>query len=302
MYHIKVRYKSQFKLVPLKDKNSLFQPICITTASNGDILVVGSREYGQYDSCFCVQIFNSEGVYKSQFGTKKGKGDGQLYNPSFIATASNGNILVTDTGNNRVQIFNSEGDYLSQFGTKGDGDGQFLRPYGITTTSNGDIVVVDAGNNRVQIFNSKGVYKSQFGTKGKGDLQFKQPIGITISSYGDIWVTDTGNHRVQISNSSSAHYLRQFEARGTAKEQFEQFLKITGIITTNYVLIVDAKRDCVQIFNFDGEYQTHFGTRGEENGQFNTPLDIAIASNGDLLVTDSRNHRVQRFSYSRELS
>jgi len=39
-----------------------------------------------------------------------------------------------------------------------------------------------------------------------------------------------------------------------------------------------------------------FGALGSEPGQLNAPRGIAVAPNGDIYVTDSRNHRIQQFS------
>ena len=52
-----------------------------------------------------VQIFNSAGVYLSQFGTS-GNGDGQFNGPYGVAIDPiSHNIVVVDQNNNRVQIF-----------------------------------------------------------------------------------------------------------------------------------------------------------------------------------------------------
>jgi DNA-binding beta-propeller fold protein YncE len=61
-----------------------------------------------------VQIFDSEGKYKRQFGIE-GKEDGQLYCPSGLASDAHGNLLVTDC-TNRLQVFNHE--FKGSYGDK----------------------------------------------------------------------------------------------------------------------------------------------------------------------------------------
>src|SRR5260370_30071481 len=56
--------------------------------------------------------------YAFRFGGFGG-GDGQLYGPVGVATASSGNIIVTDYYNARVQVFDSQGNFLSKFGSYG---------------------------------------------------------------------------------------------------------------------------------------------------------------------------------------
>jgi DNA-binding beta-propeller fold protein YncE len=58
-----------------------------------------------------VQIFDSEGNYKRQFGTKGKEADGQFHIPSGLASDAHGNLLVTDY-TNRLQVFSPEGKHL----------------------------------------------------------------------------------------------------------------------------------------------------------------------------------------------
>jgi hypothetical protein len=46
-----------------------------------------------------VQIFDSEGNYKRQFGTEGKEADSQFYLPSGLASDAHGNPLVTDSAN-----------------------------------------------------------------------------------------------------------------------------------------------------------------------------------------------------------
>ena len=50
------------------------------------------------------------------------------------------------------------------------------------------------------------------------------------------------------------------------------------------------------MFTADGAYVTRWGIRGTADGQFVFPHHVAFAPDGTLLVTDSDNNRIQRFS------
>ena len=76
-------------------------PCCITTDSNGFILIADTSTYNH-----CVSIFDMIGNCICCFGSK-GSNDNQFKSPRGIAIAPNGNIHVSDTGNNRVLIFPS---------------------------------------------------------------------------------------------------------------------------------------------------------------------------------------------------
>jgi len=69
-----------------------------------------------------------------------------------IVTDSEGNVLVTDTGNNEIDIYDSNGKFITSFGSEGSGDGQFNNPTGITIDNKGNLYVIDSGNYRIQKF------------------------------------------------------------------------------------------------------------------------------------------------------
>ncbi len=77
---------------------------------------------------------------------------GQLRSPWGIAVDGNGDVFVTDTGNQRVQKFDREGNFITQWGGFGGATGQFNFPFGIALDPRGAVFVVDSSNTRVQQF------------------------------------------------------------------------------------------------------------------------------------------------------
>ena len=71
---------------------------------------------------------------------------------------SNGNLIVVDSGNDRLQVFSPEGKVLAQCGHSGSGDGQFNQPWGITLDKDSNIWVADWKNHRVQKWSPGGKY------------------------------------------------------------------------------------------------------------------------------------------------
>ena len=136
-------------------------------------------------------------MFDKKFGSF-GTGDGQFINPFGVAVDSSDNIVVADTGNNRIQIFDSSGGFIKKFGSFGAGDGQFKSPFDVTFDSSGNIVVADRFNHRIQIFDSSGGFIKKFGSFGAGDGQFKSPFDVTFDSSGNLVVADTDNHRIQV--------------------------------------------------------------------------------------------------------
>jgi DNA-binding beta-propeller fold protein YncE len=95
-----------------------------------------------------VQIFDSEGKYKRQFGTKGKEADGQLHCPTSLASDSHGNLLVTDQ-TNRLQVFNHEGKHLC---TRSDLGLKAWSTKGIAWSAGGEIAVADSSANKVLVW------------------------------------------------------------------------------------------------------------------------------------------------------
>lgn len=47
------------------------------------------------------------------------------------------------------------------------------------------------------------------------------------------------------------------------------------------------------MYNAEGEFLFKFGSHGEGNGQFNAPTGVAVDSNGNIIVADWGNSRIQ---------
>jgi tripartite motif-containing protein 2/3 len=93
-----------------------------------------------------VQIFDSEGKYKRQFGTE-GKEDGQLYRPASLASDAHGNLLVVDE-TNRLQVFDHEGKHLC---TRSD-LGLHTSEKGIAWSTGGEIAVANGNTHKVRVW------------------------------------------------------------------------------------------------------------------------------------------------------
>ena len=96
----------------------------------------------------------------------------------------------------------------------------------------------------------------QAGVSGTGPGQFTYPRAVAVDSEGRIYVADSGNNRVQVFNSDGT-FLRQWGST--------------------------CKLD------------TGEGCQGDGRGQFNEPWGIAVDKDGNVYVSDTWNHRIQKF-------
>ncbi|MDE1970112.1 MAG: hypothetical protein KGI50_00840 [Patescibacteria group bacterium] len=80
-------------------------PEGITIDNSGNVFVADCSETSSIYNCR-IQEFDSNGTYLTQFGSR-GSGNGQFNGIGGVAVDKNGNVFVTDTGNNRVEKFGS---------------------------------------------------------------------------------------------------------------------------------------------------------------------------------------------------
>jgi tripartite motif-containing protein 71 len=186
--------------------------------------------------------------------------------------------------------------FVRSWGSEGSQNGYFYYPTGITVSpANGDLYVADYGNHRVQQFSASGEYLGAWGSEGSGNGQFDGPRGIAFRPNGDIVVSDEGNYRVQL--FAEGTYLRQWGGFGTNPGQFNGWPGAVAVASSGDAYVTAAGFDD-RVHRFDpsdGAFISRFGGTGSGNGQLIRPSGIAIAANGDVLVADSGNHRIQRF-------
>ena len=125
-----------------------------------------------------------------------GYGNGKFNQPSGIAVTPSGNILVADTGNNRIQVLTYNGSFVSKWGAYGRDKDQLRLPNDIAVTPTGNILVADTGNNRIQVLSQNGTFVSKWGGYGRGDAQFRSPTDIAITDLAQIVITDKTNNRI----------------------------------------------------------------------------------------------------------
>jgi DNA-binding beta-propeller fold protein YncE len=113
-----------------------------------------------------VQIFDSEGSYKRQFGSKGEEADGHFDSPSDITSDVHGNLLVLDK-TNRMQVFSPEGRHLctrNDLGLSGSADSI----KSIAWSAGGGIAVLDGGTNNCFLWHTEQQQQQQQQQEGEG--------------------------------------------------------------------------------------------------------------------------------------
>lgn len=186
----------------------------------------------QFATPYAVAATNVGGVYVADRGNHRirfisgGKvstfaGDGvagfadgftssaRFNNPSGLAIGPSGEVLVADSGNNRIrQVFKGTVATVAGTGTAGFADGvvakaMFSSPSGIAVDSSGSVYVADSKNHRVRVIQGGTVSTLAGSASGFADGKcslslFNTPVAVSSRGLGLVYISDWGNHRIRL--------------------------------------------------------------------------------------------------------
>lgn len=261
-------------------------------------------------------LVNTSGYLCVSKWGKPGRGASLLHGGEFMAPMyglcidQQGSLFVADNGNNRIQKFDNAGNFIILWGNFGSANANFHNPTGVACDGKGDVWVVDTNNHRVQKFDGKlGGYLMKFGSRGNGEGQFNAPWGIAVDRVrGFVYVVDSANFRVQ-KFDMMGEFIMAWGSFGTGDGQFYFPRGVAVDQSDGAVYIVDMGNHRIQKFdtstNVLPQLLAKWGGSPEaghassplarEAGQLRSPWGIAVDGAGDVFVTDTGNHRVEKF-------
>jgi DNA-binding beta-propeller fold protein YncE len=136
-------------------------------------------------------------IAPERFGTGQAE-PMELYGPRDVAIDNDGNVLVVDTGDQRIVKYNPDGQFIQAYGQAGAGPGQFNEPSSVAVALNGDIYVADYWNRRIQHFDSQFVYKDEIEVPAWGSQGITDRAYIAILGDGKILATDPAHANIMV--------------------------------------------------------------------------------------------------------
>lgn len=161
------------------------------------------------------------------------------------------------------------------------------KPWGIVSNAEGKVYIVDTNIREVLIFDLKNRKVDVLG-KGEKEIFFQAPVGVALDAGGNVFVSDPKINRV-FSFSKDERTINTIGNDSTLN--WPVGMAVDDALERLYV--VNSKGHNISVFNLRGEYIHSIGRRGDGDGDFNFPTDVAIDSSGNIVVADSMNARVQ---------
>ena len=128
------------------------------------------------------------------------------------------------------------------------------------------------------------------GKLGSGANELDTPIGIAFDESTELmYIVDYWNSRIQIV-SQKGEFVTQFRN--------EKLMRPWGIaVDKECIFVTDIWNHALfQFRKKDLTFINKTGTKGDKEGQLDSPQGLCIDTNGDVLVADSDNNRISVFS------
>ena len=199
--------------------------------------------------------------------------------PSAVAVDASGDVFVADTNNQRIREI-SAGNIITIAGDgeqffSGDGSSAISAvldsPTGVAVDANGNVYVADRHNHRVRVIvggtistiAGSGAASLSGGFSGEGgaatSASLSRPASVSVDLADNVYIADTGNQRI-----------RQLSG---------------GILGSPTNVIATIAGSGQQGFGDDGVSSTDVN--------LDSPKAVALNSQGDLAIADTRNQRVR---------
>ena len=291
-------------------------PFGVVADAEGNVFI------GDHNNSRIRRMDAATGEITSVVGTTRGfAGDGgpatsaQVDGPVGIDLDAEGNLFIADYNNHRIRRVDADTQVITTVAGTGtpsyNGDGipavaaQLSFPFDVDVDGAGNVFVADLSNNRIRridaatqvITTVAGTGRAGSGGDGgpAGEAMLNQPQGVTVDHRGNLFIADTENHAVRrvdgitqvISTIETPDASLRAPAETAVDDAGNLFIADTG---NNRVLRVDVSTGAVSVVAGGGAG----GDGGPATGaSLNLPYDVDVTPAGDLLISDTYDHRVR---------
>jgi len=249
------------------------EPSGVAITPSGDIVLADTNNHR-------VQVYDSKGVFKMQFG-KQGKNEGQLLYPNRVAVSPvNGSFVITERlPSTHIHIYDDKGLFLRRFGAN-----VLQHPRGVAVDKRGFIAVIECKIMRVVIFDLYGNVAHSFYCNDQ--LQF--PNNICTSGNDEVLICDNRLNCVKVF-TYTGKFVRQISCSGMTN-----FPIGVGVDDSGDVVIVDNHRTFnITVFDKDGAVKKSI----KSTARHIQILDMAVFPDCSRLAVCSKDCKIYIYRY-----
>ncbi len=246
-----------------------------------------------------IELYNIKLSPFKETGSR-GKGERQFDNPSGIDyDVARKEILVADTGNDRIIRLGKDGRFIGKHGGFGlsytgskrsdESEDSLNNPYDVAAGGFSNFYISDYGNDRIAIYDSYKSYKGNlFPKKNDRRNRLNKPKGIVTDYENNVWVVDGRSDLVYKISPHSTKIL-EIGGFGYSEKQLKNPTQIdVGIDGSVY--IADRGKSRIAVFDRLGLYKY------EIKDHLKSPTGVAVDNDGLLAVCDDSTNELSLYT------
>lgn len=289
---------------PWHHDNFIYQPKSVAVTDNGHVYVTYPNAIKEYSAeGDVIRTFPEDEQWAS--GSDNEHFD---YPYDLVFSSDESRLFVSDAYNQRVQVFSFDGDgnFVYEETISSDTatmtDGAFNGIRGMDIDSLGRLYIVDYNDFVVHRCEpNTGWHCTHFfgesGVSGDDLTHLNYPVDVFVDSSNNIFIADNNNRILKCDDTGDCAVFVGGEY-GSGNDQFKWINGITGDSSGN-IYVSDKDNFRVQVFDASGTYLKTYGTTGvpymTDESHLNTPVGVALDSNGDTVVVESYGYRLVKF-------
>ena len=306
----------------------LYRPAGVALDGLGNLYIAdtGTNRVRQVSSSGTILTFAGTGV-AAPGGEASPAVSTSLMTPTAVAVDQSGNLLIVETGANRIRAVAADGAIRTNAGTGAAGLGpdshpavqtQLRAPQGVCLDRSGNLYIADTGNSRVLLAPSQGQVATAAGNGAPGAAgdggpapiaQLNQPTACALDSAGNLYIADTYNHRIRKVDSTGN--IATVAGTGIAGRSGDEGPATSAALNTPRAIAVDDNgnlyisdtgNNAIRQVTPDGVIHTIAGAGSEGfagdggpalSAWLDTPGGIVLDGSGDLFFADTNNNRLR---------
>ena len=247
----------------------------------------------------CVPV--GQGPLPDLVWGRRGIAEGRFVKPRAITIDRDDLLYIVDT-TGRIQVFDTEGELQRYWQTPKTANG---RPTGLAMQylegeEDARVLVADTHYYRMLVFSDQGelIESAQIGgTAGHLPGEFAFVTDAVSDNQGCFYIGEyNASDRIQ-KFDPHGEFIMQWGGNGHEPGKF--FRPQSLVVQDDILWVVDACNHRIQRFDISSDEPKLidvWGQAGEGKGQFYYPYDMAIASDGTIVVVEYKNNRIQRLA------
>jgi DNA-binding beta-propeller fold protein YncE len=273
----------------------------VTLDEDVDGMPLGRPSFAQYDKytdeIYVIDATNKVLIYTSDLFPILSIGESRNISvPTGLAVAPDGTLYVgqgrTNFSRERVSVFDPCLKWKRDIFFEGFDGADDFSPHRLALDNKGNLYVVGFDFPGVLVYDSD--YNLVDIMTHEEDGKKVGFVNLTIDDKGWIYLVCEEKGHIYVYDSNM-EFIYQFGEKGGGVGKLSRPKAVGVDNARGWVYVVDYMRHTVNTYDKNGNIIFEFGGMGWGEGWFRFPSDISVNRDGDVMISDIFNHRVQIF-------